>query len=116
MQGKSYFNFEELKQILTSLYQDKKHYIRLMDELNILKQGLNESVVGYHDRIDQLVIRLMDTMSFKDANERLGKIEKKTIKELALSRFMCRKYRDFYGRKTRRTSRKLLVKRKKNAQ
>lgn len=86
LQGKTYTNFEELKAILSSLYQDKKHYIQLMEELNTMKQGLNESVASYHDRIDKLVMRLMNSMTFKEPSEQIGKIE--TVKELALSRFI----------------------------
>ena len=86
LQGKTYNKWDDLRSILTTLYQDKKHYMQLMEELNTLKQGINESVASFHERIDKLTMRLLDTMTFKDVNEQRGKIE--TIKELALSRFI----------------------------
>lgn len=49
--------------------------MQLMEELNFLKQGINEPVANYHDRIDKLVMRLMDSMCFKIPNEQEGKIE-----------------------------------------
>lgn len=41
LQGKLYANYDELKQILFSQYQDKEHYVQLMEELNSLRQGMN---------------------------------------------------------------------------
>lgn len=86
LQGKTYKSWVELKEILCTFYQDKKHYIQLMEELNTLKQGMSESVGSFHERIDKLTTRLLSSISFKNENEHIGKIE--TIKELALSRFL----------------------------
>lgn len=86
LQGKTYNDWTDLKIILNTLYQDKKHYIQLMEELNTLKQGHGESVASFHERIDKIVTRLLNSMSYKNENEQIGKIE--TIKELALSRFI----------------------------
>ena len=86
LQGKSYDKWDDLKEILTTLYQDKKHYIQLMEELNTLKQGVHESVVSFHERLDKITMRLLNTMTFKSETEQRGKIE--TIKELTLSRFI----------------------------
>lgn len=57
-----------------------------MEELNTLKQNLNESVASFHDRLDKVMTRIFGAMSFRDDTEKLSKIE--TIKELALSRFI----------------------------
>lgn len=86
LQGKTYNDWTDLKNILNALYQDKKHYIQLMEELNTLKQGHSESVASFHERIDKIVTRLLNSMTYKNENEQIGKIE--TIKELALSRFI----------------------------
>lgn len=86
LQGKSYNDWNELRAILDKLYQDQKHYIQLMEELNTLKQNFNESVSSFHERLDRLVTRIVNTMTYKNPNEQSIKIE--TIKELALSRFI----------------------------
>lgn len=86
LHGKTYATWQELRNILNQLYLDKKHYVQLMEELNTLKQSHNESVSSFHDRIDQLSMRIINSLTFKNENEELGKIE--TIKELALSRFI----------------------------
>lgn len=86
LQGKTYNNWEELKEILCTFYQDKKHYIQLMEELNTLKQGFSEPIISYHERIDKIITRIIGSLSFKEREEQSGKIE--TIKELGLSRFI----------------------------
>lgn len=86
LQGKTYSNWNELRAILNGLYQDQKHYIQLMEELNTLKQGVNESVSSFHERLDRLVTRIINTMAYKDPAEQKIKIE--TIKDIALSRFI----------------------------
>lgn len=86
LQGKTYTSWSELREILSTFYQDKKHYIQLMEELNTMKQNLSESVLSFHDRIDKLTVRLLSSITYKSRNEQLGKID--TIKELALSRFI----------------------------
>lgn len=83
LQGKTLDSWESLKNILNTFYQDKKHYIQLMEELNTLKQSQSESVLSYHERIDKVITRLLNSMSQTDEK---GKIE--TIKELGLSRFI----------------------------
>lgn len=86
LQGKKYTNWEELKEILCTFYQDKKHYIQLMEELNTLKQGFSEPIMLYHERIDKIITRIIGSLSFKDRNEEKIKID--TINELGLSRFI----------------------------
>lgn len=86
LQGKTYKVWDDLKALLDGLYQDQKHYIQLMEELNTLKQTLNESVSVFHDRLDRLVTRIINTLPYKTQDEQKIKIQ--TIKELALSRFI----------------------------
>ena len=86
LQCKEFSSWDEFKGVLSTLYQDKRHYILLMEELNTLKQEVNESVVSFHDRVDKITLKLLNTMQFKSTDEQLGKVE--TIKELALSRFI----------------------------
>lgn len=86
LQGKSYKNWSDLKAILDKLYQDQKHYIQLMEELNTLKQNSNESVSYFYERLDRLVTRVINSITYKNIDEQKIKIE--TIQELALSRFI----------------------------
>lgn len=86
LQGKTYSSWNELKNLLNKLYQDQKHYIQLMEELNTLRQNLNESVSSFYERLDRLVTHIINTMAYKTVIEQKIKIE--TIQELALSRFI----------------------------
>lgn len=86
LQGKTYNEWIELKSILNNLYQDQKHYILLMEELNTIKQKLNESIFSFHERLDRLIMRIINTMPFTNIDEQKIKIQ--TIQELALSRFI----------------------------
>lgn len=86
LQGKTYQNWDELKQILCQHYQDKKHYIQLMEELNTLKQNTNESVASFHERIEKIITRILGAMTCRNDIERNSKIQ--IIKELGLSRFI----------------------------
>lgn len=54
LQGKTYTNWKELKEILCTFYQGKKHYVQLMEELNTLKQGfLNQLSYNTRELIKQ---------------------------------------------------------------
>lgn len=86
LHGKTNANWHELKAILNQLYVDKNYYVQLMEELNSLRQSSHESVTSFHERIDQLSTRIINSFTFKDKSEEIGKIE--TIKELALNRFI----------------------------
>nr|XP_022903842.1 probable serine/threonine-protein kinase cdc7 [Onthophagus taurus] len=86
LQGKCYDDWDDLKEILCTVHQDKKHYIQLIEELNTLKQRNSESVASFHERIDKLTSRLLGSVSYKNLKEQIGKFE--TIKELAMNRFI----------------------------
>lgn len=45
-----------------------------MEELNTLKQAHNESFSSFHDRIDQISMQIINSLSFKNKNEELGKV------------------------------------------
>lgn len=56
-----------------------------MEELNTIRQGSNESVINFHNRLERLTMRVINAISCKK-NEELGRIQ--TIQELALQRFI----------------------------
>lgn len=86
LQGKAYKNWDELRNLLQNLFQDQKHHIQLMEDLNTLRQNFNESVSSFYERLDRLVMRIINTITYKKVEEQEIKIE--TIHELALSRFI----------------------------
>lgn len=86
LQGKTYSNWDELKNLLDNIFQDKKHYLQLMEELNTLRQKPSEPVASFHDKIYKLVSRIINTIPSENQIQRNSKIE--IIKELALTRFV----------------------------
>lgn len=86
LRDKRITSWDELKELLLKLYSDKKHYTQLMEELNTIKQNMNENILNFYNRIDKLCTRLLNTVTYQDVNERLGRIE--MIKELSLQRFI----------------------------
>lgn len=92
LRDKTIENWAQLKGLLLRLYSDKKHYTQLMEELNTIRQNNNESVHSYHNRIDKLCTRLLNSITCQDESERVGRIE--TIKELSLQRFILHSHPD----------------------
>lgn len=84
LSSKNVNSWDQLREILTTLYADRKHYGQLMQELNNTKQNTHESVRSYYNRIDRLTSRLINSIS--DANERVS--ESKVINGLAKLRFI----------------------------
>lgn len=86
LRDKSITTWIELKELLLKLYSDKKHYTQLMEELNTIKQNLNENVLSFYNRIDKLCTRLLNSLVCQNENERIGRVQ--TIKELSIQRFI----------------------------
>ncbi|KAK0074644.1 hypothetical protein PV325_007991, partial [Microctonus aethiopoides] len=55
----SFKTWEELKNKLKILYQDKKHYVQIMEELNNCKQNFNENISDYFQRLEILNSRAL---------------------------------------------------------
>lgn len=81
-------NWSELKEKLKILYQDKKHYVQIMEELNNCKQHSNESVSDFFQRLEILNSRALSAAQqhTKNVIDLPGKIQ--TINELTLNRFI----------------------------
>ncbi|KAF5278273.1 hypothetical protein FQR65_LT15707 [Abscondita terminalis] len=84
----SFQSWEDLKCKLKDLYQDKKHYCQLMEELNNSKQNPNENISQYFQRIELLNARALSAVQqyTSDPNLLQGKIH--TINEITLNRFI----------------------------
>lgn len=80
--------WDNLKDKLKILYQDKKHYCQLMEELNNSRQNFNESITDYFQRLEMLNSRAISAARqyTENAQNINGKIE--TINEITLNRFV----------------------------
>ncbi|KAL3266803.1 hypothetical protein HHI36_010957 [Cryptolaemus montrouzieri] len=75
----------QLRELLLQLYADKKHYTMLMEELNTIKQQTQESVLSFHNNIEQIYTRIINSLPANSSDIR-GRSE--TLRELALQRFI----------------------------
>ncbi|KAK0072243.1 hypothetical protein PV326_000258 [Microctonus aethiopoides] len=80
--------WDELKNKLKILYQDKKHYVQIMEELNNSKQNFNENVSDYFQRLEILnSCALSAAQQYTIKQEELpGKLL--MINEITLNRFI----------------------------
>lgn len=81
-------NWDELKEKLKILYQDKKHYCQLMEELNNCRQNYSESVSDFFQRLEVLNSRAISAVQQYTSDHRdiPGKIQ--AINEITLNRFV----------------------------
>lgn len=81
-------DWASLKCKLKDLYQDKKHYSQVMEELNNCKQYPRESVNDFFQRIEMLNSRALSAVKLhtQDLAVLQGKIQ--TINEISLNRFI----------------------------
>jgi len=86
LQGKSFNTWPELRNILKLHYKDTKSYFTLLQELQLLRQNANESLLSYYDRVDQLTTRTIQAVVIDHPDEEIGKIQ--SIRDLQLSRFL----------------------------
>ena len=70
------------------LYQDKKHHVQLIEELSSIKQGQQENITQFYQRLEELVGRILSStkQSCSEANLLPGKIA--SVDENALNRFL----------------------------
>lgn len=81
-------NWTELKEHLKCLYQEKKHYCQIMEELNNCKQFHAESINVFYQRLLLLSSRALRAIQqyASDPTEILGK--RKAVEEITLNRFV----------------------------
>ncbi|KAK4885246.1 hypothetical protein RN001_001517 [Aquatica leii] len=81
-------SWDSLKNKLKELYQDKKHYCQLVEELNNCKQRPNEDISKYFQIIELLNSRALSAVQQYTSDPKLldGKIH--TINEITLNRFI----------------------------
>ncbi|KAK5637770.1 hypothetical protein RI129_000048 [Pyrocoelia pectoralis] len=85
---RTFSDWDSLKAKLKDLYQDKKHYSQVMEELNNCKQHFNESVHDFFQRLEILNSRALASVKLQNQDISLlqGKIQ--AIEEITLSRFV----------------------------
>ena len=88
LSNQSFDNWDELKSSLKILYQDKKHYVQLMEELNNCKQNSKETINEFFQRLETIVSRLIAStqQTCNIPAEIPGKL--KMLNEIALNRFV----------------------------
>lgn len=84
----TFSTWDELKIKLKSLYQDKKHFTQIMEELNNTKQNFNESIADYYQKLETLNSRALSAAQQNTTDPTIlpGKIQ--TINEITLNRFV----------------------------
>lgn len=81
-------NWEELKEQLKVLFQDKKHYYQLVEELSNIRQFSNETITDYYNKLENLNSRIISSIQQFTINaaEIPGKI--KFVNDITLNRFI----------------------------
>lgn len=81
-------DWSALKEKLKILYQDKKHYVQIMEDLNNCKQSSNESISDFYQKLETLNSRALSAAQeyTRDQTNIPGKIQ--TINEITLNRFV----------------------------
>lgn len=84
----SFKDWKDLKEKLKTLYQDKKHYCQIMEDLNNCKQISNESVSDFFQRLELLNSRALSATQQYTSDKSLlpGKLQ--SINEITLNRFI----------------------------
>ncbi|KAF5279736.1 hypothetical protein FQA39_LY05426 [Lamprigera yunnana] len=85
---KSFSSWEKLEEKLKALYQDRKHYSQLLEELNSCKQFYNESISDFFQLLEIINSRALSAVhqDTTDQNISSGKIA--SINEITLNRFI----------------------------
>lgn len=76
----------DLKTLLLNVFSEKKSYTQLMEDLNTVKQGHNETVMQFYNRIKTVISRILNSLINKPLTERNYKGQ--IIREIALQRFI----------------------------
>src|SRR6266576_3870499 len=63
-------SWDDLKTRLKTLYQDKKHYVQLLEELNQQCQNREENVTEFYQRIDQTTTKILTALHQENLNEK----------------------------------------------
>ncbi|KAK9739826.1 Integrase core domain [Popillia japonica] len=77
-----------LKNKLKTLYQDKKHYAQIMEELNNCRQYPKESVNDFFQRLEVLNSRALSTIKLNTQDESVRNGKTQAINEITLNRFI----------------------------
>lgn len=88
LMNSTYDSWEELKNRLKLLYQDKKHYVQLSEELANIKQGINENITNFYTRLDNLTAKTLQAMKTQNTDSVTLPGQIKSITETAMNRFI----------------------------
>lgn len=78
----------EISELLLNLYHDKKSLDQLLEELHMMKQGTQESVASYYQRLEDLSSKILGTIhsSTDEKTDLSGRIS--MVTQMTLNRFI----------------------------
>lgn len=96
--------WDEISELLLNLYQDKKSFDQLLEELNNTKQSHNENVSQYYQRLEDVSSRILASIHATEVDPTLLKGRLMMVNDMTLNRFIYHshpqisqmlRYRDF---------------------
>lgn len=80
--------WKDISELLLNLYQDKKSFDQLLEELNNLKQGNNESISQYYQRLEDVSSRVLANVHANETDKDLLKGRLVMVNDMTLNRFI----------------------------
>lgn len=81
-------SWNEISELLLNLYQDKKSFDQLLEELNNLRQGHNETVSQYYQRLEDVSSRVLANVHANESDKTLLKGRLIMVNDMTLNRFV----------------------------
>lgn len=80
--------WNEISALLLNLYQDKKSFDQLLEELNNLRQGHNETISQYYQRLEDVSSRVLANVHANETDNTLLKGRLIMVNDMTLNRFV----------------------------
>lgn len=80
--------WDEISELLMSLFQDKKSFGQLLEDINAMKQNRNESVTEYFQRLEETSSRLLAVIYAEESDPQILPGRVSMITDMTLNRFV----------------------------
>lgn len=80
--------WEEISELLLNLYQDKKSFDQLLEELSNVKQGYHETISQYYQRLEDVTSRILACIHATEKDDTLLKGRSVMVNDMTLNRFI----------------------------
>lgn len=80
--------WNEISELLLNLYQDKKSFDQLLEELNNIKQGHNETISQFYQRLEDVSSRVLANVHANEKDKALLKGRLVMVNDMTLNRFI----------------------------